>query len=140
MALLSKQLFIKKSLLPSGGMGLFTRKKIPKGERIIEYKGRVTTWKDVNHRNGTNGYIFYITRNHVLDAYTYKKSLARFANDARGIGRKKGLSNNAEYEDADLKVYIKAIKDIPAGSEILVGYGKEYWQAIRQNIKNSTKV
>lgn len=140
MALLSKQLFIKKSLLPSGGFGLFTRKKIHKGERIIEYKGKVTTWKDVNHRDGTNGYIFYITRNHVLDAYTYKRSLARFANDARGIGRKKGLSNNAEYEDADLKVYIKAIKDIPAGSEILVGYGKEYWQAIRQNIKNSKKV
>jgi uncharacterized protein len=133
MALLSKQLFVRKSSIPSGGRGLFTRKMIRSGERIIEYKGRVTTWKDVNHRQGSNGYIYFINRNHVLDAFTYKKALGRYANDARGMGRKKGLSNNAAYETDGLKVYIDAIRDIPAGSEILVGYGKEYWEVIRHN-------
>ena len=112
---------------------MFTRTLIRKGARIVEYKGKVTTWKDVNHRNGTNGYIYFISHKHVLDAYTYRKALGRYANDARGIERKKGLKNNASYETIGLKVYIDATKDIPAGTEIFVGYGKEYWDALRHN-------
>jgi SET domain-containing protein len=137
MPYLSKQLFIQKSSLPSGGQGLFTHKPIRKGERIIEYIGRVTTWKEVNHRQGSNGYIYYINRSHVLDAFTYKKALGRYANDARGLGRIKGIRNNAIYKNVGLKVYIDAIQDIPAGAEILVGYGKEYWEAIRHNRKKT---
>jgi hypothetical protein len=139
MAFLSKHLYIGKSLIPSGGSGLFTRKMIRKGTRIIEYKGKISTWKEVNHRKGTNGYIYFINYKHVLDAYTYRKALGRYANDARGIGRKKGLNNNAAYETVGLKVYIDAVKDIPADSEILVGYGKEYWDAIRHNQNISGK-
>ena len=133
MAFLSKQLYIRKSCIPSGGRGLFTRKMIRKGSRIIEYKGRVTTWKDVNHRGGTNGYIYFIDRKHVVDAFTYPKAFGRYANDARGMQRKKGLKNNAAYENVGAKVYIDALEDIPAGGEILVAYGKEYWDSIRNN-------
>ena len=137
MAFLTKHLFIRRSLIPSGGKGLFTRKNIGKGERIVEYKGRISTWKHVDHREGSNGYIYFLNRNYVLDAFTYKKALARYANDARGMGRKKGLTNNAAYETEGKKVFIEALKDIPAGSEILVGYGKEYWDAIRHNSRIS---
>jgi SET domain-containing protein len=133
MAFLSKQLFIRRSSLPRGGKGLYTRKMIRKGDHIIEYKGKMTTWKNVDHRNGTNGYIYFISRRHVLDAFTYKRALGRYANDARGMSRRKGLRNNAAYETVGLKVYIVATRDIPAGSEILVGYGKEYWDVIRHN-------
>ncbi|MDP9042578.1 MAG: SET domain-containing protein [Bacteroidota bacterium] len=139
MAFLSKQLFVRKSSLPSGGKGLFTRKIIHKGTRIIEYKGKLTSWKEVDHRNGTNGYIYFINRKNVVDAYTYKKALGRYANDAEGTGRKKGLKNNAMYEAVGLKVFIDAIKDIPAGSEIFVGYGKEYWDVIKYNKKIAEK-
>ena len=118
---------------------MYTSKKIRKGDCIIEYKGKMTNWKEVNHRDGTNGYIYFINRDHVLDAYTYRKALGRYANDARGMKRKKGLRNNAVYETVGLKVYIVATRDIPAGSEILVDYGKEYWDVIRQNKKISTK-
>jgi uncharacterized protein len=38
MALLEKQLFIKISIIPGAGKGLFTRKPIAKGTRIVEYK------------------------------------------------------------------------------------------------------
>jgi SET domain-containing protein len=139
MAFLSKQLFISRSSIPLGGNGLFTRKMIRKGERIVEYKGKKTTWKEVNHRNGKNGYIYFISRKYVLDAYTYRKAFGRYANDARGTDRKKGLTNNAAYETIGLKAYIVAARDIPAGSEILVGYGKEYWDVIRHNKKISAK-
>ena len=134
MALLEKQLVVKRSTIPGSGKGLFTKKLIPKGTRIVEYKGKITLWKEVKHNDGANGYIYYVTRKHVIDAHTYKKALARYANDARGMKKIKGIANNAIYvQDNKLRVFIEASKDIPANSEILVAYGKEYWEAIRHN-------
>ena len=135
MALLENQLFIKRSNVPGAGKGLFTKKAIPKGTRIVEYKGKITTWKEVDHHQGKNGYIYYVKRDHVIDAFTYEKALARYANDAKGLNKVKELNNNAEYVEDGLKVYIESRKDIPAGGEILVDYGKEYWETIRFNLK-----
>jgi SET domain-containing protein len=139
MVLLEDQLIIKQSTLPGAGKGLFTKKFIPKGTRIIEYKGKISNWKDVEHSQGENPYIFYVKRDHVINAAPYKKALARFANDARGLKRIKGLTNNAEYQEDGLRVFIVAKKDIPPGSEILVDYGKEYWDVIRYNNKITQK-
>ena len=135
MALLEKDLVIKRSTIPNAGKGLFTKVFIPKGTRIVEYKGRVSTWKDVDHNEGKNGYIYYVTRNYVIDASPYKKALARYANDAKGLHRVKGIDNNCIYQLYDGKVYIESVKDIPANNEILVEYGKEYWDVIRYNAR-----
>lgn len=135
MALLEKQLVVKKSGLPNSGKGLFTKKFIPKGTRIVEYKGRISSWKDVKDEDGKNGYIFYVNRNHVIDALPTLKALARYANDARGITRIKGVLNNADYITDGIKAYIESKRDIPAGAEILVDYGKDYWKVIRENLK-----
>jgi uncharacterized protein len=135
MALMENIIYVRRSQLPNAGKGLFTKKLIPKGSRIVEYKGKVTTWKEVDGRDGNNGYIYYVKRNHVIDASSYPKALARYANDANGLQRVKGLRNNARYAEEDQKVFIEAIRDIPAGAEILVDYGKEYWDVIRHNLK-----
>ena len=134
MALLEQQLEVKKSTLPEAGLGLFTKESIQKGTRIVEYKGRRTTWKDVEN-DYKNGYIYTIDPKHVIDAKNYKKALARYANDARGMVRKKGITNNAKYVVDGLDVFIEAIKDIPPGSEILVSYGQEYWDVMRKNLE-----
>jgi SET domain-containing protein len=135
MALLEKKVTVKKSVLPNAGKGLFAKEFIPKGTRILEYKGKITTWKDVEHNDGGNGYIYYVKRHHVINASRHKDSLARYANDARGLQRVKGITNNADYVEEGLKVFIRSVKNIPAGSEILVPYGKEYWDVIRHNRK-----
>lgn len=135
MALFEKKLEIKKSVLPGAGNGLFAKELIPKGSRIVEYKGKVTTWKDVDDNDGANVYIYYVKRHHVIDASRHTSVLARYANDARGLQRIKGITNNAEYVEVGLRVFIESSKDIPAGAEILVEYGKEYWDVIRHNIK-----
>jgi uncharacterized protein len=135
MALLEKQLFVKKSTIPNSGKGLFTKKFIPKGTRIVEYKGKISTWKDVKDEDGKNGYIFYVNRNHVINALPTLQHLARYANDARGLVKIKGLTNNCDYITDGTKAYIESKKDIPAGSEIFVDYGKDYWKVIRENIK-----
>lgn len=133
MPLLESQLVVKRSTIPEAGKGLFTKKLIPKGTRIVEYTGKITKWKDVNHDDGKNMYIYYLKRYHVIDARGHKEVLARYANDARGLTRIKGFRNNCEYVNDGLRVFVHATRDIPAGGEIFVDYGKEYWQVIRHN-------
>jgi uncharacterized protein len=135
MALLEKHLFVKKSTIPNSGKGLFTKKPIAKGTRIVEYKGKKSSWKDVKDEDGKNGYIFYVNRNHVINAMPTKNALARYANDARGLVKIKGVTNNCDYVTDGLTPYIESKKDIPAGAEIFVDYGKDYWKVIRENIK-----
>ncbi len=135
MSLLKSKVEVKESNLPGAGKGLFAKELIPKGSRIVEYKGKITTWKEVNDDDGNNGYIYYVKRHHVIDASRHASSLARYANDARGLQRIKGITNNAAYVEDGLKVYIESKKNIPRGAEILVEYGKEYWDVIRHNIK-----
>ncbi|MEP6683824.1 MAG: SET domain-containing protein-lysine N-methyltransferase [Parafilimonas sp.] len=135
MALLEKQLVVKRSTIPGSGKGLFTKQFIAKETRIIEYKGKITTWKIIKKSPVFNAYVFYMNSNRVIDAMNYKKAFARFANDAKGITKIKGLKNNCRYEVDGNKVFIVSVVDINAGSEILVSYGKEYWDVIRYNQK-----
>ncbi len=135
MALLEKQLYKKRSTIPGAGKGLFTKKPIRKGARIVEYLGEILTWKEVEKMaDERNGYVFYFTQKYVIDAWKHK-GFAHFANDAKGIGRIKGIHNNSEYATEGKRCYIEATEDIPARSEIFVGYGVEYWQVIRYNIR-----
>src|SRR4051812_23779956 len=138
MALLEKQLEVKESTIPGAGKGLFTKKFIPKGARIVEYKGRIRTWKEAQF-DDSNYYILYVTRNHVIDARGHRKSLARYINDAKGLQKIKGIKNNAQFTREGLDIFVEATRDIPADTEILVSYGKEYWQVIRRNQKIDLK-
>lgn len=135
MALFEKKVEIKVSKLPNAGKGLFAKEFIPKETRIVEYKGKVTSWKEVDCNDGNNGYIYYVKRNHVIDASRHPSALARYANDAKGLERMKGIRNNSVYVEDGIKVFIESKKDIAAGEEILVEYGKEYWDVIRHNQK-----
>jgi SET domain-containing protein len=133
MALLERYLIVKKSSIPGAGKGLFTKKMIPKGIRIVEYKGKISTWKDADHQGGMNAYIYYVNRYHVIDS-SANKNLARYANDAKGANKIQALVNNCKYvQDENFRVFLESKKDIPANSEILVGYGKNYWNVIMKN-------
>jgi len=136
MALLEKHLFLKTSTLPEAGKGLFTKKAIPKGTRIVEYKGDIKTWNEVKHSDWDNRYIVYVSKNHVIDGSKKLKSFARYANDASGLRKLKGVVNNAFFINDENRIFIEAAKPIEAGQEIFVSYGKDYWDAIHHNKKN----
>ena len=138
MALLEKELEIKESTIEGAGKGLFTKVLIPKGSRIVEYKGTVTTW-DVVKDDPTNAYIYYVKPNHVIDARNHPKVLARYVNDAKGLVRTKGRHNNARFYNDGLRVFIIAEKDIQPGEEILVEYGKKYWDTVKKNLEIDRK-
>jgi SET domain-containing protein len=129
---------VKTSQLPNAGKGLFTDKPIQKGEKIIEYKGEIIDWKEYEKRvkEDKDGYLFFINKKHCIDAYATPQHKARYANDAAGLSRVKGMKNNAEYEIEDNKCFIVATRNIGPGEEIFVNYTKEYWDCIRYNIKH----
>ena len=54
-------------------------------------------------------------------------TLRRYANDARGIKRKKGLRNNLIYATRGKRGYILATRNLKAGEEV-VWYGTDYWK------------
>jgi hypothetical protein len=130
-------LVIKKSQIPGAGKGLYTTKPIKAGSIIVEYTGEIITWKEYLKRveEDKDGYLFYINDDKCIDAYNHPEAKARYANDAEGLIRVKGLTNNAQYEIIDDRAYIVATTDIPAGSEILVDYSPEYWEAIKYNLQ-----
>lgn len=132
-------LIIKSSTLPNAGKGLFTTKAIKKSEKIIEYRGEIIDWKEYEKRvkEDKDGYLFYINKKRCIDAYTTPQYKARYANDATGLSRVKGLKNNASYEIEGDRCFIIADRNIAAGEEIFVSYGKEYWDCIRYNIKHN---
>lgn len=138
MALLEKDLIVKTSTLPNSGKGLFTKVFIPKKTRIIEYQGKVSKWSEVED-NFDNGYIYFVNKNYVIDAGDDKKVLARYANDAFGLSKVKGIRNNSIYTTKGVQVFIEAAEDIPAGGEIFVSYGKEYWDVVKKNKKIDDK-
>ena len=139
MPLLDKQLVIKRSKIPGAGKGLYTKSYILKNTRITEYKGKITTWKEVQKSAVFNAYVYYLKRDLVIDAMKRKTVLSRYVNDAAGITRIKGITNNCSFVNENGKVFIDAIKNIEAGAELYVAYGKEYWDVIRYNNKIALK-
>ena len=132
MAFFEKNLYLKKSKLPGAGMGLYTRVDIPKNKIIVEYKGRLVLWKEVKHTDGYNAFLFRLNPTYALDAFPYKKSPARYANDARGFSRIKGYLNNSEYIVKKNQCFIQSIRKINKGEEILIPYGKAYWDLMKK--------
>ena len=135
-------LVVKKSQLPKAGKGLFTINEISKGETVCEYEGERITWAEAERRNeedDQSGYVFYITKKNCIDAFAYIDTFGRYANDAAGLGRVKGLRNNAVYEVRENKVYIVATRKIKAGAEVFVSYGKQYWKVMKEELERVEK-
>jgi len=131
-------LYVKKSRLPNAGKGLFTDTDIKKDEIVCDYRGEKLTWKECLKRNeeqdGYGAYYFYVTAKNCVDAQNTVWELGRYANDAAGFVRVEGIRNNSKYEVRKGVPYIVATRKIKAGEEIFVGYGKEYWEAIKEGL------
>ena len=106
--------------------------EIKKGDRIIEYKGRHQKWVDVKHEDGHNGYLLRLNRTMAINGEPSITALGRYANDAAGHSRVKGLRNNSVYNIYGDRCFIEAVRDIKKGGEVFVEYGKEYWDLVKK--------
>ena len=112
---------IKKSNIDKNGKGLYAKKDIKKGTKIINYVGNIITGKqsDENPKfdNKKPIYLFNLNNRYDLDG-DVSWNTARLINHS--------CSNNADYVGKGLKVWIKAIKNIKQGEEITCDYGFSY--------------
>ena len=132
-------LTIKKSRLPGAGKGLYTTKAIKKDNKIIEYRGEIIGYNEYRRRarNEKDQYLFYLRRDLCIDAMHTPQYKARYANDAAGITRLKGVRNNSDYIIFGDKCFIVASRDIKAGEEIFVDYTKPYWVHMRNRLRKA---
>ena len=69
-----------------------------------------------------------------LGAMPYKKALGRFANDASGLNRRRGLLNNSKFIVWGNGAFIQAIKDVDIDEEILVSLVKNIGKLLQRMI------
>jgi uncharacterized protein len=104
------------------GTGAFAIRTIKKGTRIVEYVGQRISWRTADKRyddekmNRHHTFLFTIDDKTVIDA-------AVKGNDSRFINH--SCAPNCEAINDRKRIFIEAIKTIPAGSELLYDYQYE---------------
>lgn len=100
------------------GFGLFATRAIKKRTRIAEYVGPVLDKKAAERaeRRG-NRYLFEITPNRTIDG-TPRRNVARYANHS--------CNPNSEPIVWRGRVFIKSLRNIKPGEEIVYSYGVDY--------------
>lgn len=102
------------------GKGVFALRPIAAGERIIEYKGEVITWREALRRHPhdpgdpNHTFYFHIDDKHVIDA-NVGGNAARWINHA--------CDPNCQADETEGRVFISALADISPGEELFYDYG-----------------
>lgn len=109
---------------PVHGRGVFARRMIPAGTRIIEYTGEIVDWEEccrrTEEKGGPIGHTFFFSLNNgmLIDGGTG-------GNEARYINHSCEPNCEAEEDDED-RVYICSLRDIEEGEELNYNYGLIY--------------
>jgi SET domain-containing protein len=112
-----RRLAVRKSAIH--GRGVFALRAIPKGTRIIEYKGKLISDKEADRRYGriqehsAHTMLFSVDDGMVIDA-------TRHGNSARWINH--SCSPNCEIEEENHRIFIEARRDIGPGEELAYDY------------------
>ena len=99
----------------SAGLGLFATRAFKKGERIIEYFGRVISKEE--EYSSKSKYLFEVNSRKTIDGTT-RDNFARYINHS--------CKPNCEPNIIRGRVWIDAIKNIKVGEELSYDYGEEY--------------
>ncbi len=112
----SKFLEVRKSRVH--GKGGYARTVIPKGQRIIEYIGKIVPWDEATEQEeGAHTFLFGLANGRdVIDP-------AVGGNDARWINH--SCSPNCEAIEKGNRVFIHALRTLQPGEELFYDYGLE---------------
>ncbi|TCF96685.1 SET domain-containing protein-lysine N-methyltransferase [Paraburkholderia strydomiana] len=109
------------------GRGVFALQAIPAGQRIFEYRGEVTSWRQASVRQRRSGvpghtFIFGLADGRVIDGSIGGNS-ARWLNHS--------CQPNCEaIEDARGRLFIETIRNVKAGDELFIAYRLTIGEAI----------
>ena len=102
------------------GKGMFAVQDLAEGETLIEYVGEVISWKEALRRHPhdptdpNHTFYFHVDEKHVIDA-------KHGGNSSRWINH--SCAPNCEADEQKGRVFIKALRNIPAGDELFYDYG-----------------
>jgi uncharacterized protein len=107
------------------GRGVYARKNIPDGSRILEYTGELITKAEARRREqerlarqqlggDSSVYIFTLNKRHDLDGRT-RRNIARLINHS--------CAPNCRVQKIRGRIWIVARRDIEAGEELTFDYG-----------------
>jgi SET domain-containing protein len=125
-----RRLAVRKSAIH--GRGVFALCAIPKGTRIIEYKGKLITDEEADRRYGrvqehsAHTMLFSVDDGLVIDA-------TRNGNSARWINH--SCSPNCKIEEENHRIFIEARRDIRPGEELFYDYNLQIGERHTQKAK-----
>lgn len=102
------------------GKGVFARQDLAEGEALIEYVGERISWPEALRRHPHDAaqphhtFYFSLEDGRVIDANVG-------GNSSRWINH--SCQPNCEADEVAGRVYIKALRNIPAGEELFYDYG-----------------
>ena len=103
------------------GLGLFAIEPIPNRALIVEYRGRripTVHAQEIEQQRGAK-YMFEIDARWTIDGSS-RRNLARYVNHS--------CEPNAQAELVRGRMMYRALKTIPAGEEITIDYGEDYYE------------
>jgi SET domain-containing protein len=103
------------------GLGLFATMPIRKGTYVVEYTGPIMDGaKAAAMEDRGNRYLFEINNRWTIDG-AGRANLGRYANHSHKA--------NMEPMIGDKRIFLKAIRNIQPGDELVYDYGKDYLKA-----------
>jgi uncharacterized protein len=120
---------------PVHGSGVFARRKIPAGTRVIEYDGARISHKEADRRHPTNPddpfhtFFFVVSSGKVIDGNDN-------GNDARWINHACDPNCDSEEGSSGKRVYIVSKRDIARGEELNYDYGLVMAGKITKTLKS----
>lgn len=135
---MASHLEVKPSLIPGAGMGLFTKKRIRKDQKIGKYRG-IDYPSHPHLPKERRPYLVYLGSGQVRDGFQMNNHM-RWANHKKHVKHKirtlaRGVTwvhRDSSHPDEpngwlelneDKVVYVKALRDIQPGEEIYIDYG-----------------
>ncbi|SDR29774.1 hypothetical protein SAMN05443245_4370 [Paraburkholderia fungorum] len=103
---------------PVHGKGVFAMRPLEAGERVFEYKGEITTWRNAVRRHRREGvaghtFLFGLSDGRVIDG-------SRSGNSARWLNH--ACTPNCETIEDRGRIFIHAIRPIVVGEELFIDY------------------
>lgn len=119
------------------GRGVYAARNLKKGERVIEYKGELISWKECDRRPPSDPddpfHTFFFSLSdgkHVIDASVG-------GNDARWINHSCNPNCETEEDDEARRVFVVTTRDVNAGEELNYDYGLIIDERITPTLKQN---
>ncbi|MFM0418365.1 SET domain-containing protein [Paraburkholderia aromaticivorans] len=116
---------------PVHGKGVFATRSLAAGERVLEYKGEITAWRNALRRHRREGvpghtFLFGLSDGRVIDG-------SRGGNSARWLNH--ACTPNCETIEDDGRIFIYTLRPVDAGEELFIDYLLEIDDAVDEEAR-----